>query len=204
MATTTTKKQPDTNHNTELAGIFHQMASCYRYLGARQRFRVIAYDNASRTLNGLKDDISNYATDVKTLDKLHGIGESIGSKILEYLQTGQIATFERLKQRVPPGLIPLMDVNGFGPATVKTLHKKLGISNQDEMIAAIESGRLERLKGFGPKKIDNMRKGLKLFAGQHGRIAAHHPAGDFGTNPKMRRRFPLPHKIVRHNSAAAE
>ncbi|MDP4150734.1 MAG: DNA polymerase/3'-5' exonuclease PolX [Bacteroidota bacterium] len=168
--TTTTKKRLETGHNAELAGIFHQMASCYRYLGAKQRFRVIAYDNASRTLNGLKDDISTYAADVKTLDKLHGVGESIASKILEYLQTGHVATFEQLKHRVPPGLLPLMDINGFGPATVKTLHRKLGISNQEEMISAIESGRLERLKGFGPKRIDNMRKGLKLFAGQHARM----------------------------------
>lgn len=158
------------SHNAELADIFHQMASCYRYLGARQRFRVIAYDNAARTINGLKDDISVYATDVRTLDKLHGVGESIASKIIEYLQTGQIAAFEKLKQRVPPGLLPLMEITGFGPATVKTLNKKLGISNQQEMLAAIESGRLEQVKGFGPKKIDNMRKGLKLFAGRNTRM----------------------------------
>lgn len=165
------KRPGDTkDHNRELAGIFHQMASCYRYLGARQRFRVIAYDNASRTINGLKDDIAAYASDVKTLDKLHGIGESIAAKIMEYLETGRIAVFEQLKQRVPPGLLELMDVSGFGPATVKTLHRKLGVSNQEEMIAAIESGRLERLKGFGPKKIDNMRRGLKLFAREEGRM----------------------------------
>lgn len=153
-----------------MAGIFHQIAACYRYLGARQRFRVIAYDNAARTLNGLKNDISTYAADVKTLDKLHGVGESIAGKIMEYLRTGKIAAFEQLKERVPPGLLPLMDINGIGPATVKTLHRKLGISNREEMIAAIESGRLERLKGFGPRKIGNMRKGLRLAEELHGRM----------------------------------
>ncbi|HVU94124.1 MAG TPA: DNA polymerase/3'-5' exonuclease PolX [Puia sp.] len=161
---------PSAGHNAELANIFHQMASCYRYLGARHRFRVIAYDNAVQTINGLKDDISTYAAGVKTLDKLHGVGVSIASKIIEFLQTGQIAAFEKLKQRVPPGLLPLMDINGFGPATVKTLHKKLGVSNQEEMLAAIESGRIGRLKGFGPKKINNMRKGLQLFAGRQTRM----------------------------------
>jgi len=165
-----TVTRPAAGHNTELANIFHQMASCYRYLGPKQRFRVMAYDGAFRTLNGLKDDISLYAGDLKTLDKLHGIGESIGEKIIEYLHTGKITTFEKLKERVPPGLLELMDINGFGPATVKTLHRRLGINNREDMIAAIESCRLEKLKGFGAKKIENMRRGLQLFTQQHARM----------------------------------
>lgn len=170
MAVATITRPLAGNKNAELASIFHQMASCYRYLGPTQRFRVMAYDGASRTLDGLKDDISLYAGDLKTLDKLHGIGESIGEKIIEYLQTGKINAFEKLKERVPTGLLELMDINGFGPATVKTLHRRLGINNREEMISSIASGQLEKLKGFGAKKIENMRRGLQLFTQQHTRM----------------------------------
>ncbi len=149
-------------HNAELAKIFHQMASCYQYLGAEQRFRTMAYEGASHTLENLKDDISVYAEDIATLDKLSGIGESIAEKIMEYLHTGKIRTFEKLKKQVPVGLLDLMDVNGFGPATIKTLHERLHIHDRDELAAAIESGKLEKLKGFGAKKIENMMRGLKL------------------------------------------
>lgn len=156
--------------NTELADIFHQMASCYRYLGDKDRFRVIAYEGASRTLHDLKEDISLYAKDVDSLDQLKGIGQSIGAKIMEYLKTGRIALFEKLKKKVPRELLELMDINGFGPATIKILHSKLHINNKEELIAALESGRMENLKGFGAKRVENMKRGLKLFKEAHTRM----------------------------------
>ena len=70
-------------HNRELADIFHEMGSCYRYLGQKHRFRVIAYERESRSLADLKEDISTYASDVKLLNELSCIGESIGKKIME-------------------------------------------------------------------------------------------------------------------------
>lgn len=157
-------------HNVELASIFHQMASCYRYLGSEHRFRVMAYDGATRTISNLKDDISVYAPSIKELDKLKGIGVSIARKIQEYLSTGKIKTFEKLKKQVPQGLLELMDINGFGPATIRTLHDKLGITNREEMIEALQSGKLEDLRGFGAKRIENMKRGLKLFKEMHARM----------------------------------
>lgn len=160
----------DRNHNRELADIFHRMAGCYRYMGAKERFREIAYENASRTLHGLKDDVSIHATDVKSLDQLSGIGESIAEKIMEYLESGKIETYEKLKVKVPEGLLELMDITGFGPATVKLLYKKFSITNREELLAAIESGRLKKLKGFGEKKINNLLSGLKLYKESHTRM----------------------------------
>lgn len=154
-------------HNKELAEIFHHMSACYRYLGADQRFRAIAYENASRTMQGLKDDISVYAKNKKSLDKLHGIGESISEKIIEYLESGKIKTYEQLKRKVPESVLELMDITGFGPATVKLLHQKFHVIDRDDLINAIEKGKLQGQKGFGPKKIENLMHGFKLFkAGQ--------------------------------------
>jgi DNA polymerase (family 10) len=163
-------KKENSSHNADLSAIFHRMASCYRYKGIEERFRALAYDKASRTLNNLKEDISVYATDVKSLDQLSGIGESIAEKIMEFLETGKIKTYEKLKKEVPQELLDLMDINGFGPATIKTLHEKLKIDNRDDLIAAIEAGKLEKLNGFGAKKIENMKRGLKLFKESHARM----------------------------------
>jgi len=157
-------------HNADLATIFHQMASCYRYLGTKHRFRVMAYDGANRTISNLKNDISAYAINEEALHELKGIGESIGEKIIEYLNTGKIKTFEQLKKRVPQGLLELMDINGLGPATVKVLHQRLHINSKEELIEAIESGKLEGIRGFGSKKIDNIKRGLKLFKQAHARM----------------------------------
>lgn len=150
-------------NNAALASLFHHMADCYRYLGNENRFRAIAYENVAKTLHNMKGDIAGYATDVKKLDEIGGIGESIAEKIIEYLHTGAIKTFDQLKKQVPYELLELMDITGFGPATLKKLHDKLRISNREDLINALETGKVQGLKGFGEKKIENMKRSLKLF-----------------------------------------
>jgi DNA polymerase (family 10) len=150
-------------NNAALANIFHHMADCYSYSGKEERFRAIAYENVAKILHNMKEDIATYATDIKKLDEIKGIGESIAEKIIEYLHTGKIKTFEKLKKLVPYELLELMDITGFGPATLKILHDRLHISNRDDLIKALETGKLQGLKGFGEKKIENMKRALKLF-----------------------------------------
>lgn len=144
-----------------LSVIFHRMADCYRY--QEDRFRAIAYENVSKVLHNMKEDITDYAKDVKTLDAIGGIGESIAEKIIEFLQTGKIRTFEKLKKKVPYKLLELMDIKGFGPSTLRTLHDELRIRDREELIRALEEGKLTGLKGFGEKKIEGMKRSLKLF-----------------------------------------
>ena len=149
-------------HNAELAAIFHRMAACYKYLGEDEKFRAIAYDVAAKTISSLRDDVEVYAKDVKTLDQLPGVGESIGEKIIEYLRTGKIKTFEKLKKQAPQDLMDLMDVKGFGPSTIKVLHDVLKVNNRDELIETLEKGKLNGVKGFGKRRIENIRSVLKL------------------------------------------
>jgi DNA polymerase (family 10) len=157
-------------HNAELAGLFQQMASCYRFLGKEEHFRAVAYENAVKTIANLEKDISVYAKDISTLDKLSGIGESIGEKIIEYLDTGKIKTHEKLIRQVPVDLLELMDITGFGPATVRMLHEKLRVNNREDLVKVLNAGKLVDLKGFGPKRIENMKRGLKLYKETHTRM----------------------------------
>lgn len=156
-------KQNTPQNNLALAAIFHHMADCYSYLGSEERFRAIAYENVAKILHNMKEDIAGYAVDIKTLDEIGGIGESIAEKVIEYLHTGKIQAFEQLKKRVPYKLLELMDITGFGPATLKELHNKLHISNREDLISALETGKLTGLRGFGEKKIENMKRALKLL-----------------------------------------
>ena len=116
-------------NNLKLSMIFHSMADCYSYLGKEERFRAIAYENVAKMLHNMTEDITLYATDIKTLDKLGGIGESIAEKIIEYLRTGKIKAYENLRKQVPFDLLELMNITGFGPATLKSLHEKKANSN---------------------------------------------------------------------------
>lgn len=149
-------------HNKELAHIFRQMSDCYKYLGPDERFRAIAYDTASKTLSNMTEPIDIYGHDIKKLDELKGVGERIAGKIIEYIDTGRIQTFEKLKQQVPFALLELMDVEGIGPATVRILHDALQVNTRDDLIHAVEQGKLSAIKGFGEKKINTLMKVLKL------------------------------------------
>jgi DNA polymerase (family 10) len=128
-------------HNKELASVFRKMSDCYKYMGHEHRFRAIAYDTAAKTLNNMKKPVDVYNRDIKKLDELKGVGKSIAEKITEYLDTGRIQTFEKLRHKAPYKLKELMDTEGIGPATIRTLHDKLKVNTREDIIAAIENYR---------------------------------------------------------------
>jgi len=111
----------------------------------------------------MTEDIGVYSGNIKALDAIGGIGESIAKKITEYLRSGKIKTFEQLKKKVPYGLLELMDITGFGPATLRVLHDQLHINNTGDLVTALETGSISGIKGLGEKKLGNMRLALKLY-----------------------------------------
>lgn len=147
--------------NKELGKIFSDMSHIYQYKNGKQRFRAIAYEKASRIINDLQDDITTY-TKKGQLEEIPGVGSSIAEKINEYIKTGKIRKFESLKKTVPIDMLGLMNIAGFGPQSLKRIHQRLKINNRDEVIKALQDGRISEIKGFGKKKVDNMLRSLKL------------------------------------------
>ncbi len=157
-------------HNLGLAEIFHKMSECYRYLGDEERFRAQAYEKASQTLFNLKQPVDVYADDIRTLDELPGVGESIGAKIIEFLHSGRIAAFQELKSRVPFDLLELMEIDGIGPATLRAIHEKSGIRDREQLTKAIAEDRSERIWGLSGRKLEHLRRVLKLHKPEIGRM----------------------------------
>ncbi len=155
------QKAVSLQHNAELADIFRRMAACYGYLGPDERFRARAYEAAASVLANMKEPVDVYHDDIKALDALKGVGESIAQKIVEYLHTGKITAFEKLKAQVPVQLLELTEVEGIGPATVRQLHDGLQVNTPVQLAKAIEEGKLNTLKGFSVKKIEKLKEVLK-------------------------------------------
>lgn len=148
-------------HNKQLAQLFQHMADCYAYLGKEQRFRSSAYENAAKTLSNLQEPVDVFHDDIKELDTLKGIGESIAEKIVEFLHTGKIKKFEELKKKVPYRLFDLLEVEGIGPSTLRLLHEQLHISTKEELAAAIEQQKLSGTKGLSKQKTALLQRALK-------------------------------------------
>ncbi len=154
--------------NKELADIFDKWADILEFMGDNP-YHIRAYRNAARLIRDLSEDIEVLAREGKLL-KLPGIGQRLQAKILEFLRTGKIEEFEKLKASVPDTIFTLLDIPGVGPKTVKLLYDQLGIRSLEDLKRAIERGDLLKLPGFGPKKVEKIRKGIELFEKASGRI----------------------------------
>jgi len=148
------------SHNKELSDIFHNMAVIFRYKGD-DRFRALAYDKASRVIASLPEDIESFSKHDKLSD-IPGIGTHTEEKIKEYFRTGKISKYEQLKKEVPLGILDMTEISGFGPQSVKKLHEELLVETKEELVKALQSGEVAKLKGFGKKKVEGMLRGLKL------------------------------------------
>ena len=153
--------------NAKLSRIFQQMADVLEVLGAN-RFKVIAFQKAARVLGELTDDVASMES--KDLRAVEGIGKGMADRIEEFIETGGLPEATELFDQVPPGVIKMLDIPGLGPKTVSILWKQAGLEDIPSLTKALDTGELEELKGFGKKKIENIKKNI-AFAEQAGKRA---------------------------------
>lgn len=145
--------------NTEVAALLEELAELTELEeGDPNSFRARAYHNAARAVAELTRDVAELSE--RELAQVHGIGPRIAAKIREYVTTGRIRKLEELRTRHPPGERELLRIPGIGPKTVRTL-VQLGIRDVDALRAALDSGRLKGVRGFGARTEDKLRHALE-------------------------------------------
>ena len=149
--------------NHEIADLFYEVADLLDMSDSAGRFEPIAYRRAARQVEALAEDVEDVARQGR-LRTISGIGPSIARSIEEYLATGKLSKLEELRKLVPPGLVEVMAVPGLGPKRAALLWRELQIENRDQLREAVDKGRLRRLKGFGEKSEENIRRGLQIIA----------------------------------------
>ena len=148
--------------NREIASIFEKMADILE-LKDDNPFKINAYIKVARILNDLPTDIEEIAQSCE-LQKIPGIGKGTAEKIIEYLETGRITKFEQLRQDTSNELIALLGIPSLGPKTVALLHNEFKINNLEDLKQVIADGRITHLPGMGEKKIENIMRGIELYA----------------------------------------
>lgn len=105
------------------------------------KFRVMAFENAAQSVSRMTDPIE----DAEDPSVLPGIGESTGSEIRQFLETGSSDRLRDLGSRWPVEAMALTVVDGVGPKTAVKLHGE-GYRTLGDLVAAARSGTLkERL-----------------------------------------------------------
>jgi DNA polymerase (family 10) len=131
-------------------------------------FKVRAYENAARAVDGLSQDLGALIEEGK-LTEVQGIGESTAQKIAELWKTGHMKFYEDLVDSIPPGYLEMVRVPGLGAKRVRILGETLGITSLAELKHAAEKGEIRKLKGFGEKSEKKILEGIALLEGGAGR-----------------------------------
>ena len=145
----------------EVAALLKEMAVLLELQGENP-FKVRAYENASRIIEGLSGDLEEM---VKTgeIMKIKGIGSGIAEKIKTLMETGHMPEYEELKQKTPAGLIEMLKIPGMGPKKIKAVWEKLGITTIGELEYACKENRLADLPGFGVRTQEKILQGIELL-----------------------------------------
>src|SRR5215211_6957917 len=144
----------ETLTNRQIADVFYAIADTMEVLG-EDVFRSRAYRRAGDAILDLPAPLAT----LRERDELRGvpgIGKAIADKIGELLDTGQLRFYEKLRAKVPAGVLELLRVPNIGPRTAGRLYTDLGISSIADLRAAAEAGKLDKVKGFGSKTVAAM------------------------------------------------
>lgn len=119
----------------------------YLELKGENPFKVSAFRKAATALEA--DDRSLSA--IEDFTAISGIGKGTAAVIDEYIKEGSSSVLKELKEEVPPGLIPLLQLPGLGGKKIAKLYKELGIEDVSGLEEACKSGLVQALPGFGKK-----------------------------------------------------
>jgi DNA polymerase (family 10) len=156
-------------NNADVAATLGEIAELLELKG-ESTFRIRAYENASKTLSGLTEDVRTLAA-TDRLETVKGIGKGIAERIEELLSTGRIGYLEQLRAEFPPGVRMLMSVPGVGPSLARRVYEELGVDSLEDLRTVAEDGRLAELPGLGEKSAQNVLRALGRVSKRESRIS---------------------------------
>ena len=152
----------------EIAGIFEEIGALLELKGENP-FRVRAYHNAARMVDGLQEDLGTLIKEERLTD-IKGIGKDLAAKITELYTTGKLASYDELRASMPQGLLEMLKIPGFGPKRAKIVYDGLKVDSIEKLEAACRAGKIAALDGFGEKSQQKILEGIVLvrqFSGRH-------------------------------------
>jgi DNA polymerase (family 10) len=135
--------------NSAIAAALEELGDLYELDGAIS-YRVLAYRQGARAVRDAPVSVAKLAREGRATE-LPGIGATLQEKILALLQTGSIPAAEKLRQRIPAGLIAVTRLPGLGPKRARLLHAELGVDSLAALRKAAIEERLRGVRGLGAK-----------------------------------------------------
>lgn len=124
-------------------------------------YKIKGYNNAIFNLERYNESIAD--TNIEDLEKIQGVGKSTAKALDEINKTGKLEALENLICKTPDGVIEMLSIKGLGTKKIKTLWQQLGIKDSPALLEIVENGELAKVKGFGEKTAQNIKKILEFL-----------------------------------------
>ncbi|CAN5694776.1 DNA polymerase/3'-5' exonuclease PolX [soil metagenome] len=154
--------------NADIARALSELADLLEIQGANP-FRIRAYRNAIRTIQGLTRPLSAIVESGEALNDLPGVGKDMASHIWELLETGGLSLMDEVTAEVPRELARLTNLDGVGPKKARKLWKELDVVTLEDLESATKAGRVAGLEGFGEKSAQKILKSIEALRRHQGR-----------------------------------
>ncbi len=109
-------------------------------------YRIRAYRRAAGSLAGLAEPLEDIALRGE-IEKIPGIGRDLSAKIDEFLKSGTIQAYERLRAPPPVDVADWATLPGLSPPVVRHLYTRLGIRTLADLETLVRSRLLRTLPG---------------------------------------------------------
>ncbi|MEH7523338.1 DNA polymerase/3'-5' exonuclease PolX [Bacillus sp. JJ1503] len=138
----------------------------YMELKGENPFKIAAFRKAAAALEANDQSL----TEIEDFTKISGIGKGTSAVIEEYIELGHSTVLNELKEEVPKGLIPLLQLPSLGGKKIAKLHKELGIENAADLETACRNKQVRELAGFGEKSEEKILAALSQVGGRPERL----------------------------------
>ncbi len=138
----------------------------YMELKGDNPFKISAFRKAAAALEN--DDRS--LTTIDDFTTLAGIGKGTAAVIKEYIETEDSNVLKELKEQVPEGLIPLLNLPGLGGKKIAKLYKELGIEDMEMLKQACLNEKIQILAGFGKKSEEKILASIEEYGKRPDRL----------------------------------
>lgn len=146
--------------NKEIANAFQDLAKIME-LHKENKFKIRSYSSAYITLRKLGTPLSEMSD--AEINDIKGVGKAIAGKIRELLDNGEMATYNKYRDKTPAGVQEMLKIKGFGPKKVLVIWQEMGIETIGELLYACVENRLIEAKGFGQKTQEDLRQKLEYY-----------------------------------------
>jgi len=146
--------------NSALADNFSLLSKLMDIHGENS-FKTRTYSIAAYNIENLPTQLKDTPRD--KLFSIKGIGESVGQKVIEMLDSGKLGILEEYIQKTPTGVIEMLNIKGIGPKKINTIWKEMEIESIGELLYACNENRLTRFKGFGEKTQQNVQEAIEFY-----------------------------------------